>query len=75
MSDTQCERLCIDFCNKYEEAQAEIRRQQAEIELLRSASKAVISNMVGRLPMQGWLRDTDKSRLALDNLIKALKHE
>jgi len=34
MSDLQCERLCIDFCNKYEEANAEIRRQHAEIERL-----------------------------------------
>ena len=35
MSDIPCERLCIDFCNKYEEAEAEIRRQQAEIERLK----------------------------------------
>jgi len=34
-----CERLCVDFCNKYEVSLAEIRRLRERVERLRGALK------------------------------------
>jgi hypothetical protein len=39
-----CERLCVDFCNKFEEAQAEIRRLRAELKMWHDFGRALAQN-------------------------------
>lgn len=43
-----------------------------ELKRLRGAALGVVAHMEGRLPVRGWLRDNDKSRDALDELVRVL---
>jgi len=50
----------------------EIQAAMERIAELEAAAREVVSNMEGRMPIRGWLRDNGKSREALDRLVNAL---
>jgi hypothetical protein len=52
-----------------ERATAMLAIERAE---LRHAAQQVIAHMDGRQPVRGWLKDTDKSRDALAELVRVL---
>ena len=53
-------------------AQLKNHDQAAEIARLRAAGLGVVVHMDGRQPVRGWLKDTDKSRDALAELVRVL---
>jgi hypothetical protein len=49
-----------------------VASQDAEIQRLRAAALSVVVHMEGRQPVRGWLKDNDKSRDALAELVRVL---
>ena len=52
-----------------ERATAMLAIERAE---LKHAAQQVVAHMDGRMPVRGWLKDTDKSREALGELVRVL---
>ena len=50
----------------------ELAELRAKIDRLRAAGLGVVVHMEGRQPVRGWLKDNDKSRDALAELVRAL---
>lgn len=62
-------RECVELAQA-EPAATELRI--AAVNKLRAAALGVVAQIDGRMPVEGWLRDNDKSREALDELVRAL---
>lgn len=52
-----------------ERATAMLAIERAE---LKHAAQQVVAHLEGRMPVRGWLKDTDKSREALAELVRVL---
>ena len=62
-------RECVELA-RMEPAATELRIAAGTA--LRSAALGVVVNMEGRMPVRGWLKDNDKSRKALAELVLVL---
>lgn len=62
-------RECVELA-RMEPAATELRIAAGNA--LRAAALGVVVHMEGRMPVRGWLRDNDKSREALAELVRVL---